>query len=284
MGKIVAPVILSQHFQPPSAGGSAAEHRAEREERLPAATIATGQQIGFFGHTQAGERRIVVVLAGEGAPTPTGGWVKVAQVPRFQRLSFTIPEGYDPYKLTVPIQFEAVKQVKGRKDLEADILNLEWMAGRAARATPMGEPPYVEVYSVNSEGKQIPLVPLRFQGEPGQSRQWWMTGLEFDPSPIKDVGGDRLRQKASVTLEEIVSTPSAVARNRAAREEAKGAYFTVYSTEAENTIRRIAAIYGVPSSAQAILEANPSIGSSEKELRVGTAVRIPKTVFRQVPA
>lgn len=287
MSRVDPPRVLRSWGQQTTAGGPAAERRAAREERLPAPSIAVGQQIGFFGHTQTGEKRIVVVLAGKGAPTPTAGWPKVAEVPRFQRLSFTVPEGYDPYALNVPIQFEAVKLVKGRKDLEQDIVNLEWMAGRSANppeGETKGEPPFVEVYTVNPEGVQIPLVPRQFQGEPGRSKQWYLTNIDYDAEPEKDAGGARLRQKATVTLKEIVSTPSALQRNREAREAAKHKYDTVYATEAENTIRRIAVAYGIPSSWEAILNANSNIGSAEKVLRIGTPVKVPQTAFRQVPA
>jgi|HubBroStandDraft_6_1064221.scaffolds.fasta_scaffold10222_6 hypothetical protein len=283
MTKVYPPKILRSWGQRSTAGGPVAERRAEIEQHLPAPSYATGQQIGFFGHTQTGERRVVVVLAGDGAPTPVSGWAKIAEVQRFQRLSYTVPEGYDPYGLTVPIQFEAVKLVKGRKDLEQDIINMEWMTGRSPEGEAKGEPPYVEVYSVNAEGIQIPLVPRQFQGEPGRSKQWYMT-LSFDANPERDAGGGRLRQKATATLKEISSTPSALQRNREAREAVKNKYYTAHAGESEDTIRRIAVGFGIPSSWQAILEANPSIGSAEKVLRIGTPVRIPQTAFRQVPA
>jgi hypothetical protein len=290
-----APFTIRRTIAQRSTGGghqpSNAKHQTaaqEIQERgLPAPSVSESQQIGFFGHTQTGEKRVVVVLAGEGAPTPTEGWVKIAKVPRFQRVAFTIPEGYEPYGLTVPIQFEAMVKTKERKDLEQDITNLEWMAGRTPNPPEgevKGEPPYVEIYTVNSEGQQIPLVPRSFQGEPGRSQQWYLTNIAFDPNPERDTGGARLRQKATVTLTEIVSTPSALSRNRQAREQVKKKYETVFSSEADNTVRRIAVAFGIPSSWEAILKANPSIGSAEKALKPGTAVRIPLTAFRQVPA
>jgi hypothetical protein len=287
MTRIVPPRVIRSFPQPASAGGAKAEARATREESLPAPHISTSQQIGFFGHTQTGENRVVVVLAGEGAPTITGGWVQVAKVKRFQRVAFTVPEGYEPIEMQIPIQFEALLQTKERKDLEQDILNLEWMAGRyplgAGQSELKGEPPYVEVFTVNAEGQQIPLVPLQYQGEPGASRQWFMGSIAFDANPERDTGGARLRQKATVTLTEIVSTPSSLQRNREAREQVKNKYNTVYSTASENTIRRIAVAYGIPSSWQAIVEANSNISGGERELRIGTAVKIPLSAFRQVP-
>src|SRR5271169_3480345 len=95
-----------------------------REDQLPESAITASQFIGFFGHTQSGQRKLVTVLAGEGAPTVTGGWVKVASVARFQRVSFTVPEGYDPITMVIPVQFEGIALVKEAKNLEADIANL----------------------------------------------------------------------------------------------------------------------------------------------------------------
>jgi hypothetical protein len=287
MTRVIPPKVIRVRRQPATAGGVHAEQHAIREETLPAPNVSTNQQIGFFGHTQTGENRVVVVLAGEGAPTVTGGWVQVAKVKRFQRVAFTVPEGYEPIEMQIPIQFEALLQTKERKDLEQDIVNMEWMAGRyplsAGQSEIKGEPPYVEVFTVNAKGRQIPLVPLQYQGEPGASRQWFMGSIAFDPNPERDTGGARLRQKATVTLTEIVSTPSSLKRNREAREQVKGKFSTVYSSESENTIRRIAVAYGIPSAWEAILRANSSISSAEKNLRIGTAIRIPLEAFRQVP-
>ena len=281
------PRIIREWPQKSSPGGAKAQHKSEVEEKLPAPAVAQAQQIGFLGHTQSGERRVVVVLAGEGAPTVTGGWVKVAKVPRFQRVAFTVPEGYEPIEMSIPVQFEAVRLTKERKDLENDILNMEWMAGRTPNPREgevKGEPPYVEAYAVNTEGRQIPLIPRQYQGEPGRSKQWYMTNIQFDPNPLRDTGGARLRQKATITLTEIVSTPGALKRNREARELVKNKNEVVYSTLGENTIRKIAAAYGIPSSWEAILRANSSIGSAEKSLPVGTRVLIPLAAYRQVPA
>ena len=282
-----APVVVRSWPQKTTPGGRAAEQRAIAEESLPAPSISTAQQIGFFGHTQNGQHQVVVCMAGEGAPTVTGGWVKVAKVPRFQRVAFTIPEGYEPIELSIPILFAATLRTKEPRNLEADIKNLEWMAGRTPNppeGETKGEPPFVEVYTVNNAGRQIPLVPLQFQGEPGQSRQYYLTNISFDPNPERHTTGARIKQAATVTLTEIVSTPSALKRNREAREAVKNKYQTVYSSQGENTIRRIAVAYGIPSSWEAILRANPSIGSAEKALAEGTAVRIPRTAFRQVPS
>src|ERR1039458_9022877 len=118
------------HSWPQTAARIAAEKKrianeaiAAREATWPKKQTKSEQEIGFFGHVQAtGEGRLVTVLAGEGAPTISDGWVKVAKVPRFQRVAFTVPEGWEPITMTVPVMFDAMVRTKARKDLEEDIL------------------------------------------------------------------------------------------------------------------------------------------------------------------
>jgi hypothetical protein len=250
----------------------------------PAKQTKSEQEVGFFGHVQAtGEGRLVTVLAGEGAPTVTDGWVKVAKVPRFQRVAYTVPEGWEPITMTVPVLFDAMVRTKERKDLEEDILNLEWLAGRTPNPTGgevKGEPPFVEAFTVNATGSPIPLIPRQYQTVAGKSQQWYMTGIAFGEA-IRDAGGARLRQKATITLLEIFSTPTALQRNRKLREEVKGKYDIVTSTSTANTIKIIAKELGVPAAWQAIRAANKI--PAERVLKPGTKIKVPLTVFRQVP-
>lgn len=277
---------MRQWSQPSSPGGPKAVKAAE-EARLPPRATVQGQLIGFSGHTATGEFRSFPVLAGDGAPTPTGGWAKIATVDRWGRVGYTVPNGYDPIIMTIPILFEAVMKTRGRRDLENDILQLEWMAGRSpnpAAGEVKGDPPYVEVFTTDSDGNTIPLVPRQFQGEPGQSRQWYITNIEFDTNPDRDEGGARIRQAATVTLTEVVSTAGTLAHNRQAREAVKGKYKTVRSSTTADTIKKVAVREGIPSSWRAILEANRKLGASaEKRLKPGTPIRIPLTAYRQVP-
>ena len=261
-----------------------AAERSAREAGWPKKQTKSEQEIGFFGHVQAtGEGKLVTVLAGEGAPTITDGWVKVAKVPRFQRVAFTVPEGWEPITMTVPVMFDAMVRTKERKDLEQDILNLEWMAGRCPNpegGEVKGEPPFVEAFTVGPTGNPIPLIPKQYQSQAGKSQQWYMTGIAFGEA-IRDTGGARLRQKATITLLEIFSTPTALQRNRKLREEVKGKYDIVTSTAAADTIKIIAKELGVPAAWQEIRAANKI--PAERVLKPGTRIKVPLTVFRQVP-
>lgn len=245
----------------------------------------------LFGHTAHGDNRHFQVLAGNGAPSPTGGWAKIATINRPGRVGYTVPTGYDPIGMRVPILFDAVMRTSDREDIEDNVLKLEWMAGRDPRpkgGEVKGPPPYVEVSTVDSRGNTTPLVPRQFQSVPGVSRQWWITDLAFDESDDgckRDASGARIRQAVVVSLTQIVSTAGTLASNRKARDIVKGKYKTVHSTKTADTIKRVAVREGIPSSWKAILQANRKLGASaEKHLRPGTPIRIPLTAFRQVPS
>lgn len=183
MAEIVLPEIVRSWLQPPSESGE------------PKRANTALQEIGFYayGKTAAGNSREASfsVLAQETAPQITGGWVKLAKVQRFQRVSVTVPEGYDPRVLTVPIMFDAtaprgaeVQAAEGKvakaiengaAQIEENIKALEWMAGREEHPSGevTGEPPYVQVYTVakNAKNETIPinLVPSQFQSINGKS-------------------------------------------------------------------------------------------------------------------
>jgi LysM domain len=281
------PRVLRQYAQPTTKGGAKAEQKA-KEAGLPKAKNTAAQEIGFFAHTITGATKNFTVLAGAGAPTVIGGWPKIAQVARYGRVAITVPEGWGPIEMTVPILFDATLRTQDRPNVEVEIAELEWMAGRRPTVAPeeiVGEPPYVTIYTTNAAGTiQTNLVPRQYQTVQGRSQQWFITDIAFDTNPERDTGGERTRQAATVTLLEIISSPSALARNRSAREEVKNKYETVRSTAAADTIKKIALKKGIPASWSAILKANPNLGTdAEKRLRPGTKVKIPLTAYRQVP-
>lgn len=261
------------------------ETKAERA--LPPRAIPSAQEIRFTG-SRGNEEKSFTVLAGEGAPTVAGGWPKIAKVPRYQRVAVTVPEGYEPMEMTVPVLFDAVAKTKEREHIESEILELEWMAGRSPNPKTgeiKGEPPFVEVATVNGAGAQTNLVPRQYQTVPGRAQIWYITDIAFDSNPIRDSGGERIRQAATVTLTEIISSPTMLQRNREFREEAKGKFRTFTTTDAIDTIKKVASNgYHKPGIWKAILEANPKLGNNpEKRLPRHTKVRIPETALRQVP-
>jgi len=174
MAEIIPPTVIRQISQPITGGEKSV-------------SPGSAQQIGFYAYG-GGKEASFVVLAGEGSPTVTGGWVKLAKVQRFQRVSVTVPEGYDPRVITVPITFDATvgDREEGSQKIEADIKTLEWMAGREEHPTSeiAGEPPYVEVYT--KIGKvRTNLVPTQFQSlnkkGSNSSSEVWKAILEANP-------------------------------------------------------------------------------------------------------
>ena len=266
------------------------------------------QYITFIGTLANGEKEpeqnIVEVLAGEGAPTVTGGWPEWMTLSRPQRVGMTVLQGYPPIKLSIPIRFEAILQSErttplgGPYDIEHEIQKLEWMGGRGRplgthpkpggifHGTPghdaLGDSPLIEVRT-NSEAKMIALVPVQFQ-EMGWVLDGEAGGISFDPNPLRDVGGARLRQLATVYLKQFVSSPGTGADSPVERAKAraggKGKGIIVSTTSALNTIQKLVIHYthstaGVQETIQRN-RGNRAVGTNpDKPLPVGLKISIP---------
>lgn len=272
--------------------------------KLP--NIGQGQYIRFKGSLAGGSKAAsyeFTVLAGENAPTVTDGFSNWNQVQRLQQVAVTTLAGYDPYTMTVPVRFDCYQQdwldtQNGNANLHAaaleqDIQKLEWMGGRGKLFGPtgvgiagVGDSPLVRVASIDSAGKQTPLIPPNAQGV-----QWVVSGIDYDTSPIRNAAGYRTRQDVTVTLMQWVQDQfSASADSSSARAVANGAvsgqYKTYTTTSALNTVQKLAAKVapGDPTAASQILAANKSntrIGTSvNKQLPTGTKLKVPLTVIQ----
>lgn len=144
------------------------------------------------------------VMAGDSAPIVTGGYAKIGAVERPDRVGLTTFDGYDPMTVTVPIRFEEFMSSNGAK-VEQDIAALERMAGRTGVA-PVGPPPLVRV-TATSDGRAVPLIPVN-QTSSGlwAAKLWRVAGIDWDSEPLRDVNGKRIRQLATVTLQEETRT------------------------------------------------------------------------------
>lgn len=188
------------------------------------------------------------VLAGEGAPTIDGGFAKIQVIDRPRRLGFTMPVGYDPFTLSIPIQFDCTvtntnpsnrptlpgipSNTYGPKDLERDIQILEGMAGRGGSVSvdgsfvsAVGSPPVVRVYS-NSPQNQSNLIPPNVQ-----NLQWVITALTYGDT-VRGRAGDRHRQIMTVGLTQWIPAPTT-------KRQPRSAYQVVYATQAVNTVAKI---------------------------------------------
>jgi len=253
----------------------------------------TPQQVfQFVGTAQSGPGSVSPVpvafnvLAGDGAPTITAGFVKINVVDRPLRKGFTVPAGWDPITMDVPIQFEGIaSQPPGQSgvssDIESDIKLLEWMAGRGTfyqanggevGSPAAGLPPLVKVASRDSSGNQTNLIPPNVQGV-----QWVISNIAYDANPYRGRGGNRIRQAATVTLTEWVTVGSAGSPGKGS----STAPITVYSTAALNTLGKLTESYTglyTTASKNAVVAANKAtlhVTSYNKVLKAGTKVLIP---------
>jgi hypothetical protein len=274
------PVVIAQWAQPITSGKAGYTAPSYTSRR---------QFIVFQGVLGENTSPPIEVLAGEGAPTPSGGYAKWAHIPRPQRKALTILEGYEPFVLTVPILFDAVRLVSRREDVETAIQWLEWMGGRGIKFGGMpyhpaeGDSPLVIVYASDGEGNESPLVPKPFQTK---DLRWVIDDITWDEHPIRDRAGARIRQAAVVKLLEHVSsagpsTDSSTTRARL-RKGLEGQYTPFKTTSTVNTVRKLLAKHVHPPSrvGEAIgptLKANKLGSNPEKPLKNGTKVLIPKT-------
>lgn len=279
--------------------------RPSSRPALPYTPAIPGQSYQFVGTltsaTPTNDRRgakafdqyTFSVLAGDGAPTITSGWAKWGVIDRPRRVGMTVHQGYDPIVLNIPIRFDDVVHRDGA-DLERDIQILHWMAGRGKLfaasghigASGQGDSPIIKVFSSDSHARETPLIPPDLHGI-----DWVITGLTFDPNPIRGTNGHRVRQDVAVALTQFVSAPgtsldSAAVRGRARRAlDGQFEYFPV--THARDTIRKITTFDAYNPSHDAavkVLKLNKErlrLGSSIDapllpHLKLGTKIKVPK--------
>jgi hypothetical protein len=262
------------------------------------------------------------VLAGDGAPTITAGFVKLNVIDRPQRVGFTVPAGYDPITMDVPIQFESwVRQPADKSaiqhvgsisqalttnqvpdNVEADIQKLEWMAGRGKLyASPpdlgvgspaTGDPPLVTVRSIDGTGSETNLIPPNLHG-----LEWIVSSIAYDTNPLRDRLGNRRRQAATVTLTQFIAAAGSGLDSPTTRAKARNTQThyqrPVVTTAAVNTIGLITETYVFNPTWQAklaVLALNKKLGvggvhirSVNQTLPVGTIIQIPATLTIAAP-
>lgn len=234
-----------------------------------------------------------VVLAGDGAPTVTGGFAKWQVVDRPQIVGTTVLQGYDPITLVVPILFDEVAypSVNQGRALEDDIQILEWMGGRGQLysnspfSPAFGDSPLITLVTADSSGTPTPLVPASYQ-----ALVWVITGIDYDPNPLRARNGHRIRQAVTVTLTQHVSGPFDTAADSPATRAASRAgnankTFTVTVKAGLRTYQQIATRSAHNTAAAArIRDANAntkgisSVRSVNADLPLGAKVKVPVTV------
>lgn len=271
--------------------------RLIREHRKPKPWVAPKAQIVFYGESypDASRTESFSVLAGDTAPTITGGWAKWNIIDRPQRPGLTIFAGNDPHTMQIAIRFLVMDESGWRTDddagesIQRDRHILEWMTGAGPAPGPS---PIVYVSTYDSRGDTIPLIPFDWQDADTSNVSkrfrnhyllaWIIQDLQWDQSPVINRNGFRIRQDATVTLQrfsDLVAPPrSAAERNRTSH--AKPRIF--HATEAANTPMKIAgALHAQDRVATANqIKAEPGnkhlhLRSITSKIRKGTAVRVP---------
>jgi hypothetical protein len=163
------------------------------------------------------------VLAGDQPPRITEGYAKFSVIDRPGGTGILSHDGYDPIAMEVPIRFLAKVSGDGEQ-VEQDIELLERMAGRGNfQGTASGPPPIIRISTTNANGGIVPLVPRNYQW----SRQnpsaplWFVTGIDWDADPRRGGRGNRLEQKATVTVQQH-TTVSLQMRSATARSKGRG--------------------------------------------------------------
>jgi hypothetical protein len=300
------PIIVSQSAQPQSSTPKRHKNKhlppppAKGKPDLKYKLIGSQQQhIVFAGSLLGSPPQSFSVLAGEEAPTITGGWAAWNEIERPQRAPLTVVKSYTALALTVPILFDAVRAdgidvLRGTPNysgglLEADIEALEWMAGRgklySEGTEATGVSPRIRVYSVSASGREHPLIPPN-----AQEIDWVLTGLTYDPNPSRNEDGWRIRQAATVELKEYLGGTFDTTRDsssaRAKARKADKGYVVMHTTQSVNTVQAIASFrVEQPGAAKQIAEYNRKYNKKwrggagwEKVLPKRTAVFVPRAL------
>jgi hypothetical protein len=98
-----------------------------------------------------------------------------------------------------------VSTLRTGNEVERDCLLLERMAGRGNfHGAAVGQPPVIRVSTTNASGLVIPLIPENYQWSRANpaAHLWRVAGIEWDSDPWRDGRGQRIRQLATVTLQQ----------------------------------------------------------------------------------
>lgn len=279
------PATIIREIPQPNTGGVGAVGLKVEVAGKHGGNLSYRPQYIIFSGKLKGDYVEIEVLAGEGSPTPSGGYAKWAHVQRPQRKALTVLEGYEPFTLTVPILFDAVRTNGVQEDIENKIQWLEWMAGRGNKQTKgfrdgTGKPPLIEIYASRGSERDSPLIAPYFQG----GLKWFIDDIQWGeqyPQVMRSPGGARVRQAATVKLVEHVV--DALASEPEQKTTGAKPFKTTHGLD---TVKKLVSHYLVGrrsrlgEAVQATMKLNAHnkrVGSNpEKKLPAGTVIRIPE--------
>lgn len=246
------------------------------------------------------------VLAGVGAPTPTGGWTQVNTIDRPRNKGYTMAAGYPPASMDVPIRFDATTNwgIFGSgpgggqgpwtpQQIEHNIQVLEWMAGRGklyqnGTHPARGNPPIVQISSfpAGTTSAASNLIPPNFHSNGTHDLRWMISNLQYDTNPIRGSFGDRTQQDVTVSVIENVAVPGAPKSPRQrqrSRSNTQG-FVTFTTTQAHPTIASICLAHGIIKTADwtTVVKFNQSrlkVRSYNHHFNPGVKIQVPKNLF-----
>jgi hypothetical protein len=236
----------------------------------------------------------IIVPAGKGAPTLTDGWAQIQMINRARHVAFTLATGYNPIAMDIPMRFDATITGLTAAQVERDNQVLLWLAGRgklyANGSHPgQGTPPIVQITSFDSHGRATNLIPADFHSDAPNDLRWLISRLQYDPNPMRNAQGDRIRQDVVVSVVEYVAAPGAPAspRQRQKARATASEFKTFLTTTAASTVQTVCLDHGITSAKnmQAVLAHNQQVGLRVRSilqlLPVGTRIQVPATLLQQ---
>lgn len=165
------------------------------------------------------------------APTVTDGYARLSTLNRPGRVGLSTFDGYNPIQMSIPVLFDDVatgpapryERANQGAPIENDIKVLERMAGRG-QFTGAGQmaPTVIRVTTYDASGDPVPLVPsaMQWSNKNQSGPLWQVAGIAWDPSPLRNHAGNRIRQGAVITVQQYVKL-SLLSRSAAARAKAQ---------------------------------------------------------------
>jgi hypothetical protein len=182
------------------------------------------------------------VLAGDKPPTTTSGYAKFDVVDISGRIGINRFLGYDPFEITIPIQFQAFgaessspgNLPEGGGSIDQRIAILERMAGRGDFPGAGIGPPAVVKVTVTDNSTKANLVPLIAPNL--QAMNWRITAIAWDDNAQRNQLGYRVVQAGTVTLTQYTPTQY-VQRSLAQRTRTKAKHTTKQVGKAVSSTR-----------------------------------------------
>lgn len=173
--------------------------------------LSIGRRLRVPGEVR---KKDVVHVYADNAPRVSNGYARYDTIDRPERKGLNHFMGYDPIEIEIPVRFEADRGNgsfwnRDGKAVEDSIERLERMAGRGNfKGAGTGPPPVIAISTTGPSDTQNWLIPSNYQVSRNNptAPYYRISAIEWDATPLRDFNGNRIRQLATVTVKEHVST------------------------------------------------------------------------------